>query len=73
MPRCRDPEIKGIVEYNNDIIRLAMHNKQIKICGSDLLIENLGEKNVYIGGNIVSVEFCSKYSDNIRTKSTKDK
>ena len=54
---------KSIVEYNNNVIRLAMNNKQIKICGNDLIIENLAEKTVYIGGNIISVEFCSKHSD----------
>ena len=53
---------RGIVEYTDSIIRLDMNNKQIKICGNDLLIENLAEKTVYIGGNIISVEFCSKHS-----------
>ena len=51
---------KGLLEYSQDIIRVAVNNKQIIITGVDLCINRMESETLFIGGRIMSIEFCSK-------------
>ncbi len=51
---------KGLLEYSQETIRLATTNKTIIIKGTGLLITRIVEAAVFVGGNIMSVEFASK-------------
>ena len=51
---------KGLLEYSDELIRLATTNKTIKIKGEGLLITRIVEDAIFFGGNIISVEFVSK-------------
>ena len=51
---------KGLLEYTNELISVASTNKIIVVKGNGLIITRIVEKSVYIGGNIISVEFTNK-------------
>ncbi len=51
---------KGILEYRQEMIRLMTNNGQIVITGDELFIKRLESDSIYIGGNILKVEFCRK-------------
>ncbi len=51
---------KGLLEYSREIIRLATTNKVIIIKGTGLVITRIVEDAVFVGGNIISVEFSTK-------------
>lgn len=51
---------KGLLEYSREIIRLATTNKIIIIKGTELIITRIVEDAVFVGGNIISVEFSTK-------------
>ena len=51
---------KGLLEYCDESIQLATTNKVIVIRGEELIITRIVEDAIFIGGNIVSVEFASK-------------
>ena len=51
---------KGLLEYSGELIRLLTTNKIISINGDGLLITRIVEEAIFIGGNIISVEFSSK-------------
>lgn len=51
---------KGLLEYTNELISVASTNKIIVVKGNGLIITRIVEKSVYIGGNILSVEFTNK-------------
>ena len=51
---------KGLLEYTNELISVASTNKIIIVKGNGLIITRIVEKSVYIGGNILSVEFTNK-------------
>ena len=51
---------KGLLEYSDELIRLATTNKIIAIKGDGLLITRIVEEAIFVGGNIISVEFASK-------------
>lgn len=51
---------KGLLEYTQEIIRLATTNKVIIIKGDGLMITRIVEEAVFVGGNIFSIEFASK-------------
>lgn len=52
---------KGLIEYSDTVIRVATTNKQIVIKGIELGITRLTKDMIFIGGNILAVEFCTKY------------
>ena len=51
---------KGLLEYSHELIRLAKTNKIIIIKGTGLIITRIVEDAVFVGGNIISVEFSTK-------------
>lgn len=51
---------KGLLEYSKELIRLLTTNKIISIKGDGLLITRIVEDAIFVGGNIISVEFSSK-------------
>lgn len=51
---------KGLLEYSGELIRLLTTNKIISIKGDGLLITRIVEEAIFVGGNIISVEFSSK-------------
>ncbi len=51
---------KGLLEYSHELIRLATTNKIIIIKGTGLIITRIVEDAVFVGGNIISVEFSAK-------------
>lgn len=51
---------KGLLEYSGELIRLLTTNKIISIKGDGLLITRIVEDAIFVGGNIISVEFSSK-------------
>lgn len=51
---------KGLLEYSQELIRLLTTNKIISIKGDGLLITRIVEDAIFVGGNIISVEFSSK-------------
>ena len=51
---------KGLLEYSQEVIRLLTTNKIISIKGDGLLITRIVEDAIFVGGNIISVEFASK-------------
>lgn len=51
---------KGLLEYSGELIRLLTNNKIISIKGDGLLITRIVEDAIFVGGNIISVEFSSK-------------
>ncbi len=51
---------KGLLEYSHELIRLATTNKIIIIKGTGLIITRIVEDAVFVGGNIISVEFSTK-------------
>lgn len=50
---------RGIVEYNDDIIRVNLGKKLISIKGRGLTLQNLSKTNLSIKGYIICVEFLS--------------
>lgn len=51
---------KGLLEYSQEVIRVATNNKHIIITGADLGINRMESETLFIGGRITSIEFCSK-------------
>lgn len=47
----------GLIEYTDEIIRLSVKKGILLIKGTDLTITRITELSIYIGGNILSVEF----------------
>ena len=47
----------GILEYSGEIIRINTGTTVVKFSGRDLNIRSMSEKNVWITGYILSVEF----------------
>lgn len=56
---------KGLIEYTDDLVRLRANKRQIVITGSDLIINNLQSDTIFIGGNIIKVEYCSNNKEKI--------
>lgn len=61
---------KGLLEYSEDIIRVAANNRQIVITGTELCINKMEAETIFIGGRIIGIEFCSK---NKKFKNTDEK
>lgn len=55
---------KGLLQYSQNIISLATTNKIIIIKGEGLLITRIVENAIFVGGNILSVEYASKNNKN---------
>ncbi len=47
----------GIIEYNQEILRLSIRGGEIVIQGDDLVIRNFFSEEIYIEGKIHSVEY----------------
>ncbi|WP_026485606.1 sporulation protein YqfC [Caldanaerobius polysaccharolyticus] len=48
---------KGIIEYKSDLIRLNSKCGVIKLVGDDLVIKEIQPEEMYVTGNIKSIEF----------------
>ncbi len=48
---------QGILEYNDIMIRVAIHKMQVKFTGTDLSIKCLNSENIIIQGTIRMVEY----------------
>lgn len=48
---------KGIIEYENDNIRVKMKNGIIKVTGMDLAIKTIISEEIIISGKIASIDF----------------
>ena len=47
----------GILEYENDTVRLNTASGILRLCGRNLEVQNLTEDTAVIGGYLLSVEF----------------
>ncbi len=47
----------GIIEYNQEILRLSIRGGEIVIRGDDLIIRNFFSEEIYIEGKIHSIEY----------------
>lgn len=59
---CREALVegsKGILEYNNEKVRLNCGKCILKFCGDNLCIRALNTEAVIITGEIVCFEFCN--------------
>lgn len=63
---------KGLLEYSHELIRIATTNKVIIIKGTGLIITRIVEDAVFVGGNIVSVEFSTKNKKVAEINKTQD-
>jgi len=50
---------RGIIEYDQRIIRLNIGKHSVKFCGTDMYMRNMTDEYAVIVGNIFSMEFCS--------------
>ena len=50
---------KGILEYDDNIIRIAIHKMEVKFSGMDLSIKSLNSESVIIEGQISGIEFLT--------------
>ncbi len=50
---------KGIVEYNDTLIRVNSDNGQLKFTGRNLQIACMSDDSMIIRGYIVGVEYCN--------------
>ncbi len=50
---------KGIMQYEQDVIKVSAGKSVIVLKGSGLDIKNMNDSGLVIGGNIKSVEFLS--------------
>ncbi|MCI8622508.1 MAG: hypothetical protein HFG26_02455 [Provencibacterium sp.] len=48
---------KGVIEYNEDYIRLNLGNMAVRFCGRGLQLRSMSEESVIIDGFIQSVEY----------------
>jgi len=49
--------VRNVIEYNSDIIRLETPKNQIVIRGDELALINMTQDKVSVSGNIISTEF----------------
>lgn len=47
----------GIIEYNQEILRLSIRGGEIVIRGSELVIKNFFSEEIYVEGKIHSIEY----------------
>lgn len=50
---------RGVLEYNEDYIRLNLGNMSVRFCGRALQLRSLSEESVIIEGFIQSIEFIT--------------
>ncbi len=50
---------KGILEYDDTIIKIAIHKMQVKFVGMELTIKSLNSESVIIQGKIGGIEFIT--------------
>ncbi|MGI5895739.1 MAG: YabP/YqfC family sporulation protein [Oscillospiraceae bacterium] len=50
---------KGILEYDDNIIRIAIHKMEVKFSGIDLSIKSLNSESIIIEGQISGIEFLT--------------
>lgn len=50
---------KGIIEYDQRVIKLNIGKYSVKFCGTDMYMKNMTDEYAVIIGNIFSMEFCS--------------
>lgn len=50
---------KGILEYDDTVIKIAIHKMQVKFIGIDLTIKSLNSESVIIQGAIGGIEFIT--------------
>lgn len=48
---------QGIVDYQNDYLKLKLKKGFLNIMGTDFLITSFEEEKIVVNGNIISVEF----------------
>lgn len=51
---------RGLIEYNDKIIRLSAKKGMITVSGDDLIITRITDRSIFVGGNILSVELMQK-------------
>ncbi len=49
---------KGIMEYDENTVRLSLGKKSVCFCGSNLSIKSLSMEQAMVEGLIVNLEFC---------------
>ena len=52
---------KGILQYDNDIIKIAAKNMSISFLGQNLSLRTLNSENIVIQGNLQSVGFSQVF------------
>lgn len=50
---------KGILEYDDTVIRISIHKMQVRFTGMDLTIKSLNSESVIIQGEISGIEFIT--------------
>lgn len=50
---------KGIIEYNDKVIRINTSTSMIKLTGQNLEIKTITAEEILIGGNISTLEFVA--------------
>lgn len=50
---------KGVVEYNEDFIRLNLGSMMVRFCGRSLQLRSMSEQSVVIEGFIQSIDFIT--------------
>ncbi len=48
---------KGIIEYSSEILRLKIRDGEIVIKGKNLIIKNFFGEEIFVEGNICSLEY----------------
>lgn len=49
---------KGVLEYNDNQIKVNIGRQSVTFLGKDLQITNYGDNSITINGQITSLEFC---------------
>jgi sporulation protein YqfC len=57
---------KGIVEYEDNKIRIKIHDGIIKLEGRDMLIKEITSEDIMVSGTIHKIEFQEQYSSNLQ-------
>lgn len=49
----------GILEYDDNVIKIAIHKMQVRFSGMDLSIKSLNSESIIIQGQISGIEFLT--------------
>ena len=48
---------KGIIEYNETIVRINLSQGELVICGSDLMLGNLQVEQILVEGTVAEIKY----------------